>query len=230
VPTRAHYSNSPFGHRPTVTAAPRHWGFDNNCGYQTYKKDANDNYVRDNKGDRIVDKTCRGQNNHYCGNNHKIPIVAAGAGTVERREMGHATRGNNIAITHANGMRTEYWHLHEVTVAARATVSAGQPIGTMGNTGNSEGAHLHFEMMLSKNVGTRFNPLPGYHWQDSRSGQRNPNPMFICTICGDNAACRGRDIEGRNAANRGNHNFVHNPRFDPAFFDEKANEKWWTIP
>ena len=83
---------------------------------------------------------------------------------------GHSTSGNQsygnaIKIRHAdyNGcvLETLYAHLDEVCVAVGDTVPEGQVIGYTGNTGNSTGPHLHFEVRLA---GTRYNPL---NWLDS---------------------------------------------------------------
>lgn len=83
---------------------------------------------------------------------------------------GHSTSGNQsygnaIKIRHAdyNGcvLETLYAHLDEVCVAVGDTVTEGQVIGYTGNSGNSTGPHLHFEVRLA---GTRYNPL---NWLDS---------------------------------------------------------------
>lgn len=57
--------------------------------------------------------------------------------------------GNMIKIDHGNGYFTRYLHLAYGTVKVKVgdKVSKGQIIGYMGNTGNSFGAHLHFEVI-----------------------------------------------------------------------------------
>ena len=57
--------------------------------------------------------------------------------------------GNMVKIDHGNGYQTRYLHLAYGTVKVNVgdKVSKGQIIGYMGNTGNSFGGHLHFEVM-----------------------------------------------------------------------------------
>lgn len=66
------------------------------------------------------------------------------------------TYGKLIIVRHANGMETAYAHLSRISVSVGQTVSQGQSIGKMGNTGASTGSHLHFE--VRKN-GTAVNPM-----------------------------------------------------------------------
>lgn len=69
--------------------------------------------------------------------------------------------GNNVLIDHgagSNGIKysTRYAHLSSVTVSPGQVVKKGQVIGYSGNTGNSYGAHLHFEI---RENGTCVNPM-----------------------------------------------------------------------
>jgi murein DD-endopeptidase MepM/ murein hydrolase activator NlpD len=54
--------------------------------------------------------------------------------------------GNYVTIVHPGGMATIYAHLSTVGVGMGQGVAAGQSIGAVGNSGNSYGAHLHFEV------------------------------------------------------------------------------------
>lgn len=70
---------------------------------------------------------------------------------------GNASYGNCVKIQHSNDYCTLYAHLASVNVKLNETVKQGQVIGYMGNTGNSYGTHLHFEVWKN---GTRINPKP----------------------------------------------------------------------
>ena len=73
------------------------------------------------------------------------PIVAAGDGVVEIACY-NGGYGNCVKISHAGGLKTLYGHCAKLCVSQGQTVSAGQTIGTVGNTGWSDGKHLHFEV------------------------------------------------------------------------------------
>lgn len=82
-------------------------------------------------------------------------ILAAADGVVVK--AGHTGGfGNRIEIEHSNGLKTLYAHLSEINVSVGQEVSTGSVIGIMGNTGNSTGIHLHFE--VRKN-GALQNPM-----------------------------------------------------------------------
>ena len=75
------------------------------------------------------------------------PIYAADSGVVTMAQGGYNYGyGNVIQIDHGNGYSTVYAHLSVIGVGVCTSVGAGQWIGSAGNTGNSEGAHLHFEV------------------------------------------------------------------------------------
>lgn len=110
---------------------------------------------------------------HYGNNKHTgvdlgqtsdKKVFANADGTVEQIQTGYgnnknskgmATYGNMILIKHPNGMKTRYAHLQTVQVKIGQSVKAGQQIGIQGNTGNSYGTHLHYEVYRN---GSRINP------------------------------------------------------------------------
>ena len=83
------------------------------------------------------------------------PIYATNSGTVVFAGWGSGL-GNEIEISHGNGIISTYAHLNSVYVSVGQQVKKGDRIGAMGNTGYSFGCHLHFQM--EKN-GTLFNPM-----------------------------------------------------------------------
>lgn len=54
--------------------------------------------------------------------------------------------GNWIEVKHDDGTSSRYGHLNARNAQVGQRVEAGQVIGTVGNTGTSTGAHLHFEV------------------------------------------------------------------------------------
>lgn len=74
-------------------------------------------------------------------------VYAAASGVVTMASGGYNYGyGNVVQIDHGNGYSTVYAHLNAYFVGVCQSVSAGQQIATSGNTGNSQGAHLHFEV------------------------------------------------------------------------------------
>lgn len=63
--------------------------------------------------------------------------------------------GKMIKIRHSNGYETYYAHLSAINVSNGQKVAKGEHIGKVGNTGNSTGPHLHFEIRLN---GKTLNP------------------------------------------------------------------------
>ena len=75
------------------------------------------------------------------------PIVAAAAGTVIGSGW-HSGYGNLIKLEHLDGSITYYAHNHRNLVTHGQKVRQGEQIAEMGNTGQSTGSHLHFEIHL----------------------------------------------------------------------------------
>ena len=94
------------------------------------------------------------------------PVYASAAGVVIKTANLNYSYGTYVVIQHTNGMQTWYAHGSSLKVSEGQTVSQGQLIMLSGNSGNSHGAHLHFEMRTSpysygssSNPGNRVNPL-----------------------------------------------------------------------
>jgi murein DD-endopeptidase MepM/ murein hydrolase activator NlpD len=86
------------------------------------------------------------------------PFYAVTAGVVT--SITHAgLAGDEIVITHANGISTAYSHMYDsgILVTQGEQVTAGQNIGLTGSTGDSTGCHLYFEYRVN---GLTVNPQP----------------------------------------------------------------------
>ncbi|PGL70983.1 M23 family metallopeptidase [Bacillus sp. AFS055030] len=91
------------------------------------------------------------------------PIVSVANGVVIRAYHS-SSYGNVVFITHnisGKVFTSVYAHMQNYQVSAGQTVSKGQKIGTMGNTGHSFGKHLHFELHKGQ-------------WNESKSNAVNP--------------------------------------------------------
>ncbi|MEG0070885.1 MAG: peptidoglycan DD-metalloendopeptidase family protein [Raoultibacter sp.] len=88
------------------------------------------------------------------------PYYAAADGTVIIAGFS-ASAGNWIVISHGGGLITKYMHSSAIYVSAGQQVTKGQNIGAVGNTGNSFGAHLHFQVDTGASSwsGTPVNPF-----------------------------------------------------------------------
>ncbi|MFJ3925081.1 M23 family metallopeptidase [Streptomyces sp. NPDC090022] len=85
-------------------------------------------------------------------------VRAVGAGVIVEAGWGGAY-GNNVVIKHNDGTYTQYAHLSSLSVSAGQQVTPGQQIGLSGNTGNSSGAHLHFEARTGASYGSDIDPV-----------------------------------------------------------------------
>src|SRR5574341_1004790 len=83
------------------------------------------------------------------------PVYAPASGVVV--DSGFLTvRGYYTVIDHGWGVYSGFWHQSTVLVSPGDSVVAGQQIGTVGNTGLSTAAHLHWEMWVD---GNQVDPL-----------------------------------------------------------------------
>ena len=83
------------------------------------------------------------------------PVWASDNGVIVYAGWSNYGYGNLIVVDHGNGWQTLYAHLNSINAGCGQSVNQGQRIGGLGTTGNSSGAHLHFEMIY---VGVKVNP------------------------------------------------------------------------
>ncbi|HSX40938.1 MAG TPA: M23 family metallopeptidase [Candidatus Saccharimonadales bacterium] len=87
------------------------------------------------------------------------PIVSAQNGTVTEVHIGtyDGGYGNNVWISNGAGIETHYAHMQNVSVSVGQSVTGGATtIGTIGLTGRTTGAHVHFEV---RKGGSLVNPM-----------------------------------------------------------------------
>ncbi len=78
-------------------------------------------------------------------------VFASDTGTVTFAGWNIYGYGNLIVINHGNGYETFYGHLSAINVFPGQVVNQGNVIGAVGNTGNSSGPHVHFEIRTGGN-------------------------------------------------------------------------------
>ena len=81
-------------------------------------------------------------------------VQDASVRTLGSAEIAGREAGNSVVVDHGNGWETQYAHLRKGSVAVRAgeLVKAGQRLGGVGLSGNTEFPHLHFEVRHSRAI------------------------------------------------------------------------------
>lgn len=84
-----------------------------------------------------------------CGND----VLAAADGLIiDLANSGwNSGYGKYVKIEHLNNIKTVYAHLNYLNVSIGDYVKQGQKIGTVGQTGEATGCHVHFEVLGDKN-------------------------------------------------------------------------------
>ena len=78
------------------------------------------------------------------------PVFAADDGVVALVGASSSGYGNFVVIAHSGGLDTLYGHLSAALVRVGDRVTQGTAVGLEGSTGNSTGAHLHFELRINQ--------------------------------------------------------------------------------
>ncbi len=103
----------------------------------------------------------------HSGQDFAVPsgtkVVAAHGGTVVKAGGNGAgdgpAYGNAVVIRHGNGTYSQYAHLSRIEVKVGQVVTTGRRIALSGNTGNSSGPHLHFEIRTTPDYGSAVDPV-----------------------------------------------------------------------
>lgn len=96
-------------------------------------------------------------------------VVSYGNGVVQMSVTGYGNGqgegvnwryGNFVKVLHDDGTVCLYAHLERASVSVGQRVSKGQVLGRMGNSGNSFGAHLHWEFWSKNDYYSNVDPSP----------------------------------------------------------------------
>lgn len=101
----------------------------------------------------------KGASTYHKGLDYATPVgtaVVASCGGVVTKAGWGSGYGYVVYIQHPDGRETRYGHLSKVLCSPGQSVSQGTKIALSGNTGNSTGPHLHFEIRIN---GTAVNPV-----------------------------------------------------------------------
>ncbi len=117
------------------------------------------------------------------------PVVAAAAGIVTTAEpSGTRGYGHYVVIDHGNGESSLYGHMTTVTVGVGQMVDQGTLVGTVGETGNATGPHLHFEERLNnKDVAPYFHGA-AFSFGSTPQSQNCPDVPVAGNFIGDGIA------------------------------------------
>ncbi len=98
----------------------------------------------------------------HTGQDFAVPVGtsvrAVGGGKVASVTCGDGF-GISLVLRHRNGLYSQYAHLSAAMVRPGQRVRPGERIGLSGNTGNSTGPHLHFEVRRTPDLGSSVDPV-----------------------------------------------------------------------
>jgi murein DD-endopeptidase MepM/ murein hydrolase activator NlpD len=99
----------------------------------------------------------------YAGD-YGSPVIAPASGRITLvgyENQGYPVHGNVVGIDHGQGVGGIFLHLSSIKVKLGEFVTAGQVIGTLGDTGASTGPHLHWGLYVN---GEAVDPVP---WREN---------------------------------------------------------------
>ncbi len=105
------------------------------------------------------------------------PVYATGNGSIISAEFSFFGYGNVILVDHGFGYKTRYAHLESIAVNPGDSVTRGQVIGTLGNSGRSTGPHLHYEVIYRNRVVDPMNYFNDMTTEEYERMVSNVTPM-----------------------------------------------------
>ncbi|MGZ5401304.1 MAG: M23 family metallopeptidase, partial [Nocardioides sp.] len=116
------------------------------------------------------------------------PVVASAPGVVVRAENTATGYGRWVMLEHASGERSIYAHLEDLHVRLGQSVDQGALLGTVGETGNAYGEHLHFEQRSSTAVLTPYFSGVRFVFGSTLASQNCPDVPLAGNFLGGPAA------------------------------------------
>ncbi|MDO8604664.1 MAG: M23 family metallopeptidase [bacterium] len=96
--------------------------------------------------------------------------------------------GNHVRIEHPDGMVTIYAHMLQASIRPEGSVICGNLVGLIGNSGSSDGRHLHLEFRRDRYLPPRtFDPFNGAgnigvsYWTNQNGNTAPVNPSMTCS-------------------------------------------------
>ena len=196
------------------------------------------------KGYCEITQSFGGSNNHrgldLVGKDYTVDdVVSYDNGTVLMSVNGYGNGqgegvnwryGNFIKIQHDDGTVCLYAHLEYTSVTVNQRVSKGQVIGRMGNSGNSYGAHLHWEYWTKNDYYSNVDPSPYLEPKElPTSVERDKNKRQFQVDYNDNLRIRkspGLTGEILGILNAGIYNFTEEKEADGYKWVKVGDNMW----
>ncbi|MEE1790245.1 M23 family metallopeptidase [Streptomyces sp. BE308] len=164
------------------------------------------------------------------------PVLASSGGTAYRYSQPSGA-GNYIAIDHGGGWQTYYFHLASYSVANGAQVAQGQQIGVTGSTGNSSGAHIHYEQLyngVGQNIsinGQSLAPYPGSYYSkyltsDNGCGGNGGGTYWVDTFANATGYAAANTADAQGVLNAGT-NYVYCKVWGAQVGSGSSYNHWW---
>ncbi|MET9345615.1 M23 family metallopeptidase [Streptomyces termitum] len=163
------------------------------------------------------------------------PVLASASGTAYRYSQPSGA-GNYVVIDHGGGWQTYYFHLSAYSVAHGEAVSQGRQIGTTGSTGNSSGAHIHYEQLYNGTGqsivinGASLAPYPGSYGSKSLTSDNGcggtPTKYWVDTFAAATGYAGPNSTDAQGVLNAGT-NYVYCKVWGRQIGSGTSYNHWW---